>query len=121
MKLLRIEICNLSSNAVIFSQLIDMNDQKIVQKYTILFIVCFPPGSAPPNFNNWGAHGVVAVEEKGREKDATEINTAMKTFMVTQRKKIISERKSRIVIAWGAEKAAIYICPGLLLLRVLPG
>jgi hypothetical protein len=46
------------------------------------------------------------VKEKGKEKDATEINTAMKTFMVT--KKIISERKSRIVIARGAEKAAIY-------------
>jgi hypothetical protein len=62
---------------------------------------------------------LVAVKEKGKEKDATETNTAMKTFMVT--KKIISERKSRIVIAWGAEKAAIYTCPGLLLLRVLPG
>jgi hypothetical protein len=44
---------------------------------------------------------VVAVKEKGKEKDATEINTAMKTFMVTK-------RKSRIVITRGAEKAAIY-------------
>jgi hypothetical protein len=70
------------------------------------------------NFNKWGKHGVVALKEKGKEKDATEINTEMKTFMVTKKNYI--RKKIQDCDRSGSREGG-YLCPGLLLLRVLPG